>query len=46
MARASIHIKRTRTVTRRKVKANKNSLGSGTGKKGNQNRCPSCGRYL
>lgn len=42
MAKASIHIKRTKVTIRKKVKKG----SSGNNKKGNTNRCPSCGRFL
>lgn len=36
-------IKSKTTVTRTRVKVSKNKTG--TAKKGNPNRCPTCGRY-
>ena len=42
MAKASIHVAKTRTITRTKVKVPKNGNKQG----GNHKRCPVCGKFM
>lgn len=42
MAKASIHVTKTRTITRTKVKVPKNGNKQG----GNHKRCPVCGKFM
>lgn len=42
MAKASIHVTKTRTITRSKVKVPKNRSKQG----GNTKKCPVCGKFM
>lgn len=42
MAKASIHVTKTRTITRSKVKVPKNGNKHG----GNSKKCPVCGKFM
>lgn len=42
MAKAKIHVTKTRTITRSKIKVPKN----GNRKGGNSKKCPVCGKFM